>query len=127
MKRILRLKEVLPTIFILLICFQYGCATDNRYRYQVYQDMKDLVLDKEGPRLGYFLFFPTKTKTKIAYREAFYLQSELNYSPKFKGVDIKSFFKDIVMGDTILYCGDLVECFTLSLVIMEGQSVKLGI
>lgn len=116
-------KDVL-IIFILLICFQYGCVTDNKYKYQAYQDIKELVLDKEGPRLGYFLFFPTRTKNKIAYREASYLQSEFHDSPKFKGVDIESFFKDIVMGDTILSCGDLVECFTLSSIIMDEYKKK---
>ena len=123
MKQKLILRESVLIIFIFLICFQYGCVTCN-HKYQAYQDMKELVLDKDSPRLGYFLFFPTKTKNKIAYREAYYLQRELNYSPKFKGTDIESFFKDIMLGKIILSCGDLVECFTLSPVVMDEYKKK---
>ena len=124
MKQRLTLREGVLIIFILLIYLQYGCGTDHKYKDQTYQDMKELVLDKDCPRLGYLLFFPTKIKNKIAYREAYYLQSELNYSPKFKGMDIESFFKDIMMGKIILSCGDLVECFTIVPAIMDEYKKK---
>ncbi len=120
MKQKLILRGGVLTILIFLI---YGCATDN-HKYQAYQDMKELVLNKDAPRLGYILFFETDSKNKIAYREAYYLQSELNYSSKFKEIDIESFFKDIMLGKTILVCGDLVECFTLSPVIMNEYKKK---
>jgi len=123
MKQKIILRESVLIIFILLICSQYGCVTYN-YKYQAYKNMKELVLDKDSPKLGYFLFFPTGTKNKIAYREAYYIQSELNYSSKFKGTDIQSFFKDIMLGKIILSCGDLVECFTLSPTIMDNYKMK---
>ena len=123
MKQKIILRESVLIIFILLICSQYGCVTYS-HKYQAYKDMKELVMDKEDPRLGYLLFFPTETKNKIAYREAYYIQSELNYSPKFKGTDIESFFKNIMLGKIILSCGDLVECFTLSPTIMNKYKMK---
>ena len=124
MKQKLILREGILIIFIFLICFQYGCATNN-HKYQAYQDMKDLIFNEDSLRTsGYLLFFQTDIKNKIAYREANYLQSEFYYSPKFKGTDIESFFKDIMLGKTILSCGDLVECFTLSPVIMDEYKRK---
>ena len=124
MKQKLILKSGLQTAFIFLICFQSGCVAD-KHKYQAYQDMKDLIFNEDSLRTsGHFLFFQTDIKNKIAYREANYLQSEFYYSPKFKDVDVESFFKDIMMGKTILPCGDLVECFTLSLVIMDEYKKK---
>ena len=113
-------KLIIRTVFFsVLICFQFGCTINNKLKYQRYQDMKDLVLNEDRSRSGYFLFFLTDTKNEIAYREAYYLQSELNYSPKFKDVDIQLFFKDIMFGKIVLPCGDLVACFTLSPDIMD--------
>ena len=114
MKQELILRGNVLVIFILLICFPYGCIADN-HKYQRYQDMKDLIFNKDSIRTSrHFLFFQTATENKIAYREADYLQSEFYYSPRFKNVDTESFFKDIMFGKKILPCGDLVECFTLS-------------
>ena len=124
-KQKLILREVRRIIFILLICFQYGCVTGNKHKYQAYQDMKDLIFNEDSLRTsGHFLFFQTDTRNKIAYREANYIQSEFYYSSKFKDVDVKSFFKDIMIGKTILPCGDLVECFILSPVIMNEYKKK---
>jgi len=125
MKQKLIVKIEILIIFILLICFQSGCVTNKKHKYQAYQDMKDLIFDEDSLRTsGYFLFFQTDVKYTIAYREANYLQSEFYYSSKFKNVDTESFFKDIMIGKTILPCGDLVECFTLSPVIVDEYKKK---
>ena len=106
--------------FIFLICLLYGCATD-KHKYQAYQDLKEFVVYKDSPWLRYYLFFQTKNKNEIAWEEASYVRSVFHDTPKFKGIDIDSYFKDLMMGKIILSCedGNLGSCFTLAPNIMD--------
>lgn len=92
---------------------QFGCVT-NRYKIQAHQDMKDFVLDPYNRNGQYLLFFETKNKNRIIYSEAIELQYPLRRSPKFEGVNIESYFKDMMLGKIILSCGDIGECFDLT-------------
>ena len=119
MEKKLILRTVIQLIFILPVCFQYGCVT-TKHKYQAYQDMKEFVLDNYNRNGGYLLFFKTHAKNRIICRDTYDLQNGLRLSPKFKGIDIESYFKDIMMEKIILSCGDdLSECFTLSPAIMD--------
>ena len=109
--------------FVFLICFQYGCV-DNKNKYQAYQDMKDFVLDEYNRNGKYLLFFETQNKNKIIFVAAIDMQYPLRHSPIFKGIDIESAFKDIMLGKTILSCRDLGECFALSRIISEEYKKK---
>jgi hypothetical protein len=105
---------------------QYGCSTTDKHKYQTYQDMKDFVINEYNRNGQYLLFFETEIKNRIIYIRAIDLQYPLRRSQKFKGIDIESYFKDIMLGKTILSCGDIGECFDLSFkVITEYQ--KKGI
>ena len=113
------LREGILIIFILLICFQYGCVTD-KHRYRSYQDMKDFVLDEYNRRGGYLLFFKTHVKDSIIYIDTDNLQYSLYRSSKLN----KSYFKDIMMGKVILSCEDFGECFTLAPHIIDEYKKK---
>ena len=122
-KIILKVGFLMTSMF--LICFQYGCIVKDKYKYQAYQDMKDIVLQKEGrTTLEYFLFFQTSTKNRISYTEVCYLQSELKYSPKYKGIDIELYFKEVMMGKIILPCEGIIDCFDLAPAIMGDYKRK---
>ena len=102
---------------IFLLCLQNGCVTNHRYK--AYQDMKDFVLNEDNSGIGYLLFFETNTKNQITYQSAFDIQRDLYYSPRFEGIDIKLFFKRIMLGKIQLSCEDLIDCFALTPAIIE--------
>lgn len=61
-----------------------------------------------------FYFFETQIKDRITYNSTRDLQIGLRLSPKFQGINIESYLKDIMLGKIILSCDDFWECFTLS-------------
>lgn len=112
MKRIMAFASKVLPVLGLIACIQAGCATSN-YRHKAYQDMKDFVLNEDYAGIWYLLFFETNIKNQITYESAFDLQRDLYYSPKFKGKNIESYFRKIMLGEIILSCEDLLDCFTL--------------
>ena len=81
--------------------------------------MKEFVLDDYNRKGGYLLFFETSIKNEIIYMDTYDLQTNFRLHPKFRGIDIESYFKDIMMSKIILSCEDLGDCFTLSSIIID--------
>ena len=127
MKQKLIAKIDVLIIFILFACFQCGCATNNRHKYQAYQDMKEFILDEYNRKGWYLLFFETQNENEIIYEEAMDLQYTLRALLKIKSKDIDSYFKNMMTGKTIFSCGDFGRCFTLSTVIMDEYKKKKDI
>jgi hypothetical protein len=110
-------------VFILLIGCQYGCVA-NKHKYQAYKDMKEFVLDPYNRDGGYLVFFETQIKNQITYEDTYYLQYHLPDWSQIKKIDVKSYFKEIMMGKIILSCEDLHSCLILSPLIMKEYKEK---
>lgn len=110
-------------LLMVMMCFVNGCAQNN-YREKAYEDLKEYVLNEDYSGVGYILFFETETKNEITYTDAFSLQRDLYYSPKYKDIDKDAFLKKIMMGEIILSCKDFRQCFTIVPTIMEDYKKK---